>query len=84
MPDANPAARTTPTPAAANGAGYVLNVDFMRFAVRDDKTDKVKGKQPRFRKGDVLNGVSFTDEQLEALTSGRFPTIVKRENDKDD
>lgn len=64
----------------ANGDQYVLNVDFMRFSVRDEKTDKVRGKQPRFKKGDVLTDITLTDDQIAAMTGGSYPTIVKNEN----
>ena len=62
----------------ADGSGYVLAYDAWNPRVETDKG--VWNKILRFEKGDTLDGVNLTDEQVEQMTAGWRPMIVKKDS----
>jgi hypothetical protein len=60
-----------------SGSGYVLAYDAWNPRV---ETDGAYNKILRFEKGDTLDGVELTDKQVEDMTAGWRPMIVKKDS----
>lgn len=60
-----------------NGDGYVLNRTVFMYADPETKREKM------LNEGDSLDGLRFTEEGWETLSSGDDPAVVKKDRDEE-